>query len=134
EVVPGVRAGQVAGARRAVGVLGPVREVARVGRVYPQRAGGGLPCRGALGRAAAGFRQQREGPGLLLVELLEEAFVAQVEAAPRPAVPRAAGAVVPAPARRAAGPRPLLVGGVILRPWLPPAPAAPERLLALQRH
>src|SRR5262249_5795131 len=70
-----------------------------------------------------------------LIQLLEQALVTEVKRAPRPAVPRGpVVAVVPAPARGAAGERPLEVGDVILRPRLPFAEVAPERLLVVERH
>src|SRR5262249_46331435 len=79
--------------------------------------------------------QERQGPPLLLVQLREEAVLAEVEGAARPPVLfGTVVAVVPAPARGAAGERAPWVGDVILRPRLPLAQAPPQRLLVVQRH
>src|SRR5262249_9327387 len=73
--------------------------------------------------------------GFFLVQLRDEALLAEVEGAPRLSVLRGpVVAVVPAPARGPAGEGALEVGHVIFRPRLPAAEVAPERLLVVKRH
>src|SRR6516165_11926654 len=71
-------------------------------------------------RAGDDGREKRQSLGLFRVQLLEQAFLAEVERAPRPTIPGSTVvAVVPAPTRRATGQSSLQVGDVILCTRLP---------------
>ena len=59
QIVPGVRAGQIDRPERPIRILGPVREVARIGRMDPQRAGGSLGLAGARTDRMAGRQGQQ---------------------------------------------------------------------------
>src|SRR5436853_7607439 len=82
--------------------------------------------------ASCRLLQERERLEFFLVELLEEARLAQVERAAGLTVLRGPGvAVVEAPPRRAAGLGPFEVSSEVVRLRLPLAVAAAERLLVM---